>query len=100
VIATLLQFHHNIHKAHSGRLVALGQGGVVLGEDVLVVLLLKAGHVHPQNLLDFGGQVLLDVLLDAAENEGLEDLVELGVASLLCAARPVLVVELIPGREL
>ncbi len=46
VIAALLQLHHQVDKADGGGLVALGEGGVVLGEDVLVVLLLLPRHVH------------------------------------------------------
>ena len=100
VVATLLQLHHNINEAHRGRLVALHEGAVVLGKNVSVVLLLHPRHVHPQNLFYLGWQVFLNVLLDTSNDEGLQDLVEAGVATLLGPTAPVLFVELAPVVEL
>lgn len=64
------------------------------GALLLVVLLLHGAHLHPEDLLHLGGQRLLDVFLDAAQQEGLQLFVQAGVARV--AAFPVLLLEQLP----
>lgn len=62
---------------------------------LLVILLLDGGHLHSEDLLHLGWQRLLHVLLDAAQQEGLQLFVEAGVAGV--PALPVLGLKMLPG---
>ena len=51
---------------------------------LLVALLLDLGHLDAQDLLDLGWEGLLNVLLDAAQQERLQLGVQVGEAGLVC----------------
>lgn len=62
---------------------------------VLVKLFLLCSHVDTEDLLHFGGERLLHVLFDSAEQERLEDFVEAVVT--IISAFPVVVLKVLPG---
>ena len=65
--------------------------------NILVELFLLGGHVHTQDLLHLGRQGLLHVLLDAPQQEGLQDLVEALVA--VIPRFPMFLLKILPGLE-
>lgn len=66
MIAALLQLHHNVAETLHRPLNSLRKLIIVPGEDPLVVLLLLGRHIDPEDLLDFGREGLLHILLDAS----------------------------------
>ena len=54
MVAALLELDHQVNEAHVGALDPLGQGEVVLGQNVFVILLLLARHVYPEDLFHLG----------------------------------------------
>lgn len=62
--------------------------------DSLVVLLLQSRHFHPEDLLHFGWQRFLHILLHSAQQERLQDFVKALVAIL--SAFPVILLKILP----
>jgi len=75
VVAALAQLHDHVEQARAVR--APVDGGHVLLQERLVPLALHLGHADFQDGLFFGRQAALDVRLEAAQQEGAQDLVQL-----------------------
>lgn len=65
-----------------------------LSSDSLVVLLLQSRHFHPQDLLHFGWQRFLHILLHSAQEKRLQDFVKALVAIL--STFPVILLKILP----
>merc|ERR1711884_959702 len=90
------QLHHDVDEAHGASLHLLGEGTVVLGQNVFVVLLLELGHVNTENFLHLGWQILLHIFLDPSQDERLEDPVKFDVPLLFRSFTAVLIIEILP----
>lgn len=65
-----------------------------LFSDSLVVLLLQSRHLHPEDLLHFGWQRFLHILLHSAQEKRLQDFVKALVAIL--STFPVILLKILP----
>ena len=75
VVAALAQLHHHVQQ--SAPVAAAVHNLDVLLERALVVVLLHLGQANLEDHLLLGGQVLLNLRLEAAQEERPEDLVQL-----------------------
>jgi len=84
-----------VSEAEYSQISPLGQRSKV--KLLLVILFLDGAHLHSEDLLHFGRKRFLHVLLDAAQQEGLQLLVQARVAGV--TAFTVRLVEQLPGVE-